>query len=90
MLTVRNGARCGILDALQRCIDLEHVSDLLCALDFEVIQSDAANEGAYAVSGGADTFLSERAAAYLSLTSTEFFRRSNASSMASLTTAPSP
>ena len=57
VLTVRNGARGGILDALQRCIDFEHVSDVLCALHFEVIPSDAANEGAYAVSGGADTFL---------------------------------
>ena len=55
VLTVGNGARAGILDALQRCIDLEHVSDVLRALIFEAIQCDAANEGAYAVSGGADS-----------------------------------
>ena len=44
-----------VLDALQRCIDFEHVSDVHCALHFEVIPRDAANEGAYAVSGGADS-----------------------------------
>ena len=55
MLTVRNGAQSGIPDALQRFIDLQHVSDVLCALDSELIPRQAVNEGAYAVSGGADS-----------------------------------
>ena len=55
MLTVGFRVAGSVLDALQRCIDFEHVSDVLCALHFEVIPSDAANEGAYAVSGGADS-----------------------------------
>ena len=37
VLTVGSGDRGGILEALQRCINLEHVSDVLCALDFTLI-----------------------------------------------------
>ena len=54
VLTVGFRVAGSVLDALQRCIDLQHVSDVLCALHFEVIPRDTANEGAYAVSGGAD------------------------------------
>ena len=45
VLTVGNEAQGGILDALQRRVDLEHVSNVLGALHVEIIARDAANEG---------------------------------------------
>ena len=56
VLTVGFRVAGSVLDALQRCIDFEHVRNVLCALGFEGILRHAANEGANAVSG-ADTFL---------------------------------
>ena len=57
MLTVGNEAQGGILDALQRRVDLEHVSNVLGALHVEIIARDAANEGMITTSAGGDSRL---------------------------------
>ena len=44
VLTVGIEAWGGVLDALQRLVDLEHVSDVLCPIITKVILRDAANE----------------------------------------------
>ena len=44
VLTVGIEASGGVLDALQRLIDLEHVGDMLCPVITKLIILDAANE----------------------------------------------
>ena len=54
MLTVGIEAWGGVLDALQRLIDLEHVGDVLCPFNTKAIPCDAANENRMTASTGAD------------------------------------
>jgi hypothetical protein len=79
----RKGRCSAVLECLERCIDLECLRDIHCALLTEAVVAKAANEEQIKVSWGTDTFVSGREAAYSSFTSTEFFRRSKASKMAS-------
>ena len=44
-----------VLDARQRLVDRQHVADMLCAVNTEVVVPDAANESRIDVSAGADS-----------------------------------
>ena len=45
-----------VLDARQRLVDRQHVADMLCAVNTEVVVPDAANESRIDVSAGADSW----------------------------------
>ena len=55
VLTVGIEAWGGVLDALQRLVDLEHVGDVLCPINTKVVVRDAANESRIETSKAADS-----------------------------------
>ena len=55
VLTVGIEAWGGVLDALQRLVDLEHVGDVLCPINAKVIICDAADESRIRLSSGANS-----------------------------------
>ena len=54
MLTVGIKAWGGVLDALQRLVDLEHVGNVLCPINTKFIICNAANESRIRASAAID------------------------------------